>query len=82
MSQENVEVVRRYLEHPPAETVPLEGVIEWMAGFWESDGDYYGSQVPGSEALPRARGGRAIRHRVPRGLALPIRGRGRDGDCR
>jgi SnoaL-like domain len=35
MSQENVEIVRRYLEgywdEPP----------EWIAGFWESDGDYY-----------------------------------------
>ena len=41
MSGENVEVVRRYLEDPPDETVPLEGVMEWIAGFWESDGDYY-----------------------------------------
>ena len=36
MSQENVEVVRRYLEgqgrHEPS---------EWVTEFWESDGDYY-----------------------------------------
>jgi hypothetical protein len=42
MSQENVEVVRRYFEEqPPAEAVPLEGVVDWLAGYWESDGDYY-----------------------------------------
>ncbi len=41
MSQRNEEIVRRYLEDPPAETVPLEGVMEWIAGFWEADGDYY-----------------------------------------
>jgi hypothetical protein len=41
MSQENVEIVRRYLEDQPGEAVPLDGVIEWLRGFWESDGDYY-----------------------------------------
>jgi hypothetical protein len=41
MSQENVEVVRRYLANPPAGDLTLEEVIEWLAGFWESDGDYY-----------------------------------------
>jgi hypothetical protein len=48
MSQENVEIVRRYLEGTGA---PLEDVLgpaharerfgAWWAGFWESDGDYY-----------------------------------------
>ena len=41
MSQENVEIVRRYLEEPPPEDVPLEQVLAWIAGFWESNGDYY-----------------------------------------
>jgi hypothetical protein len=41
MSQENVEIVRRYMEEPPAEAVPLEGFVDWIRGFWESDGDYY-----------------------------------------
>ena len=41
MSQENVEIVRRYLEEPPPEGVPLEQVLVWIAGFWESNGDYY-----------------------------------------
>ena len=41
MSQENVEVVRRWLEEPPAESVPVERVMEWIAGFWEPDSDYY-----------------------------------------
>jgi len=41
MSQENVEVARRYLEDPPAETAPLEVVMKWIARFWESDGDHY-----------------------------------------
>jgi SnoaL-like domain len=40
MSQENVEVVRRYLKEPP-QAAPLEEVMEWIAGFWESDCDYY-----------------------------------------
>jgi SnoaL-like protein len=41
MSQENVEVVRRYLKEPPPEGLSLEGVVDWIAGFWEPDGDYY-----------------------------------------
>jgi hypothetical protein len=41
MSEENVEIVRRYLEEPPPEDVPLEQVLAWIAGFWESNGDYY-----------------------------------------
>ena len=41
MSQENVEIVRRYLKEPPPEGLPLEEVVAWIAGFWESDGDYY-----------------------------------------
>jgi hypothetical protein len=37
VSEENVEVVRRfYGEWPEASELP-----EWVAGFWESDGDYY-----------------------------------------
>jgi hypothetical protein len=39
MSQEHVEIVRRYLEEPPPEDVPLEQVLPWIAGFWESNGD-------------------------------------------
>jgi hypothetical protein len=38
MSQENVEIVRRYLEMPPEAP---EHVPAWVARFWESDGDYY-----------------------------------------
>ena len=41
MSQENVEIVRRYLEEPPPEGLPLEQNLAWITGFWESDGDYY-----------------------------------------
>ncbi len=41
MSQENVETVRHYLEEPPPEGLHLEEVVAWIAGFWESDGDYY-----------------------------------------
>ncbi len=41
MSQENVEVVRRYLKEPPPEDLSLERIVDWIAGFWESDGDYY-----------------------------------------
>ena len=38
MSEENVEIARRYLEeHLPAP----EQLSAWVAGFWESDGDYY-----------------------------------------
>ena len=37
MSEENVAVVRRYLESfPDASELP-----PWVAGFWEPDGDYY-----------------------------------------
>jgi hypothetical protein len=41
MSQENVEIVRHYLEELPPEGVPLEQNLAWITGFWESDGDYY-----------------------------------------
>ena len=41
MSQENVEIVRRYLEELPPEGVPLEQNLAWITGFWDSDGDYY-----------------------------------------
>ena len=41
MSQENVEVVRRYLEEPPPEGVPFEENLAWMTRFWEPDSDYY-----------------------------------------
>jgi hypothetical protein len=41
MSGQNVEIVRRYAEDVPAETAPLQRVLEWMTEFWESDGDYY-----------------------------------------
>ena len=38
MSEENVEITRRYLEeHLPAP----EQLSAWVGGFWESDGDYY-----------------------------------------
>jgi SnoaL-like domain len=40
MSEENVEVVRRYLEKG-LESVSPEQLPAWVAGFWESDGDYY-----------------------------------------
>ena len=82
MSQENVEIVRRYLEEPPPETFlsKRSGVDCRVLGVRRRL--LPGSQVPGGEAMPRTRGDRAILHRVPRGLALPIRGRGREGDCR
>jgi len=59
MSQENVDVVQRYLEGTGA---PLHDVLgpeeaakrfaAWWTGFWESDGDYY--PVRGfPEARPR-----------------------------
>jgi len=41
MSQNNLEMVRRYSEDPPDEAVTREGVLKWMTEFWESDGDYY-----------------------------------------
>jgi hypothetical protein len=41
MSQENVEIVRRYLEDRPTRDLSQDEVIEWLAGFWDSDGDYY-----------------------------------------
>jgi hypothetical protein len=38
MSEENIEIARRYVEeHFPAP----EQLSEWVAGFWEVDGDYY-----------------------------------------
>ena len=40
MPQENVEIVQRYLQEG-VETVPPEGLLSWIAGFWESNGDYY-----------------------------------------
>jgi len=39
MSQENVEIVRRWFEGGLPETP--EHAPAWVAGFWESDGDYY-----------------------------------------
>src|SRR5262245_5984970 len=39
MSEENVEIVRRYLK--ATEVLPPEKVPAWGARFWESDGDYY-----------------------------------------
>ena len=41
MSEENVEVARRSLEEPFPEGVTLGEMVAWVAGFWESDGDYY-----------------------------------------
>ena len=48
MSQENVEIVRRYLEGSGAPLQEVLGPTEaakrfsaWWADFWESDGDYY-----------------------------------------
>jgi hypothetical protein len=40
MSEENVEIVRRYLETGLVK-MPSDGLLSWIAGFWESDGDYY-----------------------------------------
>jgi hypothetical protein len=49
MSEENVEIVRRYLEGLAA--LSPEQLPAWLDGFWESDGDYY--PVRGSpEARP------------------------------
>jgi hypothetical protein len=48
MSQENVEIVRRYLKSP--EALAPEQFPAWVARFWDSDGDYY----PGG--FPEARG--------------------------
>jgi hypothetical protein len=39
MSQENVEIVRRYFEEVPGG--PAEPLSAWIAGFWDPDGDYY-----------------------------------------
>jgi hypothetical protein len=38
MSEENTEIVRRYLEDLPTAREPMP---EWIARFWDSDGDYY-----------------------------------------
>ncbi len=38
MSEENVEIVRRYVEEGP--DAP-EQFAAWLTRFWESDGDYY-----------------------------------------
>jgi hypothetical protein len=40
MSQQNVEIVRRYLAEG-FESVSLEQLPAWVARFWDSDGDYY-----------------------------------------
>jgi hypothetical protein len=40
VSEENVEIVRRYLEKG-LEAVSPEQLPAWLAGFWEPDGDYY-----------------------------------------
>ena len=50
MSEENVEIVRRYLEEQASAALPLEQLPAWAAGFWESDGDYYPAR-----RLPEAR---------------------------
>jgi SnoaL-like domain len=39
MSQENVEIVRRYFEEAPGG--PAEQLSAWIAGFWDPDADYY-----------------------------------------
>ena len=39
MSEENLEIVRRYLGG--LEDASLEQIPAWVARFWESDGDYY-----------------------------------------
>ena len=38
MSQENVEIVRRFYEEFPS---AQERLSEFVAGYWEPDGDYY-----------------------------------------
>jgi hypothetical protein len=40
MSEENVKIVRRYLEEG-FESVSLEQLPAWVARFWDPDGDYY-----------------------------------------
>ncbi len=40
MSEESVEIVRRYWERG-LEALPPEQMLGWVARFWESDGDYY-----------------------------------------
>jgi hypothetical protein len=40
MSEENVEIVRRYLAEG-FESVSLEQLPAWVARFWDPDGDYY-----------------------------------------
>ena len=64
MSQENVEIVRRYLEEVPAPG--SLGVGRRVLGARRRL--LPGSQVPGGEAMPRTRGDRALPHRVPCGL--------------
>jgi hypothetical protein len=46
MSEENVEIVRRYLKSSDA--IPREVFPAWVARFWESDGDYYPGGFPGA----------------------------------
>jgi hypothetical protein len=40
-SEDNVEIVLRWSQETPPDGVPLEGILEWMTEFWDSDGDYY-----------------------------------------
>ena len=78
MSEENVEIVRRYLE----ENFPApEQLSEWVAGFFEADADYYPARkIPAARPCHGREEIVAFLNGVPCGLGgLPIRGQGGEG---
>ena len=79
MSEENVEIARRYLEeHLPAP----EQLPAWVAGFWESDGDYYPARkIPAARPCHGREEIVAFLTEWPCGLGrgLPLRGQGGRG---
>jgi hypothetical protein len=63
MSEENVEVVRRYYarRYYGERSEAPETFAAEASAFWESDGDYYPVRSsPGSEAMPRPRRDRRL----------------------
>jgi hypothetical protein len=84
MSEENVEIVRRYLEEQASEALPLEQLPAWADGFWESDGDYYPARgLPEARPCHGREENRGLDYGVPCGLGgLGLRGQGREGDWR
>jgi hypothetical protein len=68
MSEENIEIARRYLE----ENFPRTGTVVGVGCRILGGGRRLlpGSQDPGSEAMPRARGDRRLPYGVPCGLGF------------